>query len=69
MVIVIGLTSAFFFGLGLVTQQHVASAAPEEDRLSPRLLWGLVRRPLWLAGIVPWPEARCSRPWPLTRAV
>jgi drug/metabolite transporter (DMT)-like permease len=52
MVIVIGLTSAFFFGLGLVTQQHVASAAPEEDRLSPRLLWGLVRRPLWLAGIV-----------------
>jgi drug/metabolite transporter (DMT)-like permease len=52
MVIVLGLIAAFLFGLGLVTQQHVASATPEQDRLSHRLLLDLVRRPLWLAGVI-----------------
>jgi drug/metabolite transporter (DMT)-like permease len=52
MVIVLGLISAFLFGLGLVTQQRIAATAPERDRFSPRLLWDLVRRPVWLAGIV-----------------
>lgn len=38
-------------GLGFVVQQQVAAEEPPRDRLHPRLLLHLARRPRWLAGI------------------
>lgn len=50
-VYVLTLGAALLFGLGSVLQQREASAAPPEESLRLRLLWRLVRRPLWLAGV------------------
>ncbi len=52
LVYVFGLAGAFFLALGFVVQQHVASDAPFDRRISPLFLLELVRRPLWLLGIV-----------------
>ncbi len=50
-VYVLGLVAALLLALGFVIQQHVATEAPAQDRLTPRLLIDLIRRPAWLAGI------------------
>lgn len=49
--IALGVCAALFLGGGFVLQQHVAAEAPWSDVLSVRLLWDLIRRPLWLGGI------------------
>lgn len=51
LVVVVGLGAALFLALGWVIQQHAASRAPAEERLSLRILWDLLHRPLWLCGI------------------
>lgn len=51
MVYLFGLIAACLLGLGFVLQQHAAERAPVSDMLSFRLLWDLVRVPLWLGGI------------------
>jgi hypothetical protein len=45
------LLSAVCFGVASVVQQQVASEAPSEESLRPRLLLRLVRRPAWTAGM------------------
>jgi len=50
--IALGLGAALWLGGGFVLQQHVAATLPWSDVLSPRLLLDLVRKPLWVAGIV-----------------
>lgn len=45
------LGGALFIALGYVVQQHAAAQEPPDERLSPRLLIHLARRPLWLGGI------------------
>lgn len=45
------LGGALFIALGFVVQQHAAAEEPPDERLSPRLLIHLARRPLWLMGI------------------
>lgn len=52
MVFVFGFLSAVLLAVGFVVQQHVASMTPDDERLSPRLLLDLLRRPLWLLGIL-----------------
>lgn len=47
----VGIAAALLLAVGFVVQHHAAREAPSEERLSPRLLLDLVRRPLWLAGI------------------
>lgn len=44
------LAGACFASAGIL-QQHVASARPPGESMSPRLLADLARQPLWLAGI------------------
>lgn len=39
------------FAAAGVLQQHAASARPDQESLSPRLLSHLTRQPVWLAGI------------------
>lgn len=51
LVIAVSLAGALFIAVGFVVQQHAASEEPANERLSPRLLLHLVRRPIWLAGI------------------
>lgn len=51
LVYVLSLGAALLFGLGSVLQQREASQAPPDEALRLRLLWRLVRRPLWLAGV------------------
>lgn len=51
LVFVLGLGAAALLGLGFVMQQRAAAQAPPEERLSPRILIDLARRPLWLGGI------------------
>jgi drug/metabolite transporter (DMT)-like permease len=49
--VVCAIAAGACFASAGVLQQHIASASPPEDELSLRLLAGLVRQPLWLAGI------------------
>lgn len=51
MVILVGLLAAVSLGLGYVLQQRVAATAPLEEMLHFRLLFDLMRRPLWWGGI------------------
>lgn len=51
-VYVLAMGAAFLFALGSVIQQRVAAEAPPEKALSFSLLLWLVRRRLWLMGIV-----------------
>jgi drug/metabolite transporter (DMT)-like permease len=50
-VYVFGLLAACLLGLGFVLQQHAAARAPASDVLSFRILWYVVRVPLWVGGI------------------
>lgn len=52
LVFVFALIAAFLFALGSVVQQRAAAQAPPQDVMSVRLLWWLVRRKLWLVGVV-----------------
>ena len=45
------LVSALLLGVGFVLQQHAAEQAPESHFLSLKLIGGLFRKRLWLAGI------------------
>ena len=51
MIFVVGIAAALSLGLGYVLQQRVASTAPMSDVLHFRLLYDLMHRPLWWAGI------------------
>lgn len=51
LVIVFGVLSAVLLAVGFATQQRGAEMAPQSERLRPRLLLDLVRRPIWLGGI------------------
>lgn len=51
MVYVLTLVAAAIVAAGEVIQQRLASRAPPEDNLSPRLLLWLARQPRWLAGV------------------
>ena len=51
MVVVSALGSAFLYALAAVFQQRAAVAEPLEHSLRLRLLFNLLRRPLWLAGL------------------
>ena len=51
MVYLLGLSSAFFYGLASVMQHREAAAAPRETHLRLGLLTHLARRPMWAAGI------------------
>src|SRR5207248_5648325 len=52
MVVVSALGSAMLYALAAVLQQRAAVSEPLENALRLRLLRGLLRRPLWLAGLV-----------------
>lgn len=47
----LALAAALCLGLGFVLQQHAAHSAPPSDFLRFRLLFDLVKKPIWLAGI------------------
>jgi drug/metabolite transporter (DMT)-like permease len=51
MVYVFALVGEVLLAIGFVLQQHSAAGAPLTERLSPRLLFDLAHRPLWLVGI------------------
>jgi drug/metabolite transporter (DMT)-like permease len=51
MVYVLGVASAFFYGLASVMQHKEAAEAPDSESLRLGLLAHLVKRPLWAAGI------------------
>jgi drug/metabolite transporter (DMT)-like permease len=51
MVYVLGVLSAFFYGLASVLQHREASAAPDAQSLRLGLLTHLLKRPMWAAGI------------------
>ena len=51
MVFLVGVAAALSLGLGYVLQQRVASTAPLSEMLRFRLLFDLMRRPLWWGGI------------------
>jgi hypothetical protein len=50
--IAIALGSALCFALASVLQQRAASEIPQEEAVGGKMLGRLVRRPIWLAGIV-----------------
>src|SRR5438270_1338547 len=51
MVVASALGSAMLYALAAVLQQRAAVSEPPEHSLRLRLLFGLLRRPLWLAGL------------------
>lgn len=51
MVFVVGVLAALLLGVGYVLQQRVAASMPLSDLLRIRLLFDLMRRPMWWAGI------------------
>ncbi|WP_310961629.1 DMT family transporter [Nocardioides terrisoli] len=51
MVYVLTVVAAAVVAGGEVVQQRMAARAPPDDNLSLALLWWLVRRPRWLAGV------------------
>ena len=51
MVYILGVSSAFFYGLASVLQHKEASAAPQAQSLRIGLLAHLLKRPMWAAGI------------------
>jgi drug/metabolite transporter (DMT)-like permease len=52
MVVVLALAAGLCYALASVLQHHVAAQQPPELSLRPRLILELVKRPLWLLGIV-----------------
>lgn len=51
LVFAFGLGAAVLLAVGFVVQQHTAEQTPTSERLRPRLLLDLIRRPVWLLGI------------------
>jgi drug/metabolite transporter (DMT)-like permease len=51
MVFLVGIAAALSLGLGYVLQQRAASTAPISELLQFKLLFDLMHRPLWWAGI------------------
>ncbi|MBV9595161.1 MAG: DMT family transporter [Actinobacteria bacterium] len=51
MVFVVGFAAGIFLAFGYVLQQRVAAHASRSSLLSYRLLWEVMRRPVWWAGI------------------
>ena len=51
MIYPLALAAALCLGLGFVLQQHAAHSAPPSDFLRFQLLFDLVKKPIWLAGI------------------
>ena len=51
MVYPVGVLAALLLAVGYVLQQRVASTAPFSEMLRFELLWDLMHRPLWWAGI------------------
>jgi drug/metabolite transporter (DMT)-like permease len=51
MIFLVGVAAALSLGLGYVLQQRVAATAPLSEVLHFRLLYDLMHRPLWWAGI------------------
>lgn len=51
MIFFVGVAAALLLGLGYVLQQRVAATAPLSEVLHFRLLFDLMHRPLWWAGI------------------
>ena len=52
MIYLLAIVAALCLGLGFVLQQHAAHTAPPSDFLRFRLLLDLLRKPIWIAGIV-----------------
>ena len=52
MTVLLALSSALMFGAGVALQHRAAVAVPSELAARPGLLVRLVRRPLWLGGLV-----------------
>lgn len=52
MTVVYAVAAAFVFGGGVALQQHAATAVPHEHSLRLGLLARLLRRPMWVAGVV-----------------
>jgi drug/metabolite transporter (DMT)-like permease len=52
MAAIFALAGAMFYALASVLQQREASTAPPDQSLRLGLLLGLIRRPVWLAGVV-----------------
>jgi drug/metabolite transporter (DMT)-like permease len=50
-IVFLALLSAVVYGAGVVLQQHAAMEAPAEEAAKPRLMFRLVRRPMWLLGL------------------
>jgi len=50
--VLLALAASFLFALGTVLQQRVAARESDEDAVKAGFLLRLVRRPLWLAGVV-----------------
>lgn len=50
-IIAVSLGAACLLGLGFVAQQHAAYRRPLDEMLRPRLLFDLMRTPLWLFGL------------------
>ncbi len=50
-VVLLSLSAALVFAFGAVFQQQAASGQPLEHNMRPALVAGLLRRPMWLAGI------------------
>jgi drug/metabolite transporter (DMT)-like permease len=51
MVYPVGVLAALLLGVGYVLQQRVAATAPLSELLRFELLWDLMHRPMWWAGI------------------
>lgn len=67
MVYLLGVSSAFFYGLASVLQHQEAAAAPQETHMRLGLLTHLVRRPMWAAGIAADAAAFVLQAWALSR--
>lgn len=52
LVYLLALVAALLFAVGTVIQQHAAAEAPPQDVMSIKLLLWLVRRPVWLGGVI-----------------
>ncbi len=50
-VVLVSLAAALAYAIASVLQQHAAAGAPAEHNLRLKLVTGLARRPLWIAGI------------------
>jgi drug/metabolite transporter (DMT)-like permease len=64
---VIVLTAAVLLGIGFVLQQHAAAEAPKSHFLTPRLVIDLLRKRVWLLGMVCMVAGQGLSAWALGR--